>query len=139
MEITGRTALLAFLADPVAQARAPGLVNAALAARGLDALLMPLHVPPEGLGRVVLVVNGTSLGMRDGDALPLDARRLDRGAVAAEIVIADEPTPFLAAARERGCAVHFGQPMLEAQIELMLEFMALARPDPGTSHRRRTR
>jgi shikimate dehydrogenase len=79
-----------------------------------------------------LVVNGTSLGMRDGDALPLEARTLDRGAVAAEIVIADEPTPFLAAARERGCAVHFGKPMLKAQIDLMLEFMTLTRHDGRT-------
>jgi shikimate dehydrogenase len=71
-----------------------------------------------------LVINGTSLGMREGDALPLDARTLDPGAVAAEIVISDEATAFLAAARERGCTVHFGKPMLEAQIDLMLEFMA---------------
>src|SRR5262249_40293017 len=71
-----------------------------------------------------LVINATSLGMREGDPLPLDARTFAPGSVAAEIVISDEPTPFLAAAAERGCAVHFGKPMLEAQIDLMLEFMA---------------
>jgi shikimate 5-dehydrogenase len=34
-------------------------------------------------------------------------------------------TPFLAAARESRCAVHFGKPMLEAQIDLMIEFTGL--------------
>jgi shikimate 5-dehydrogenase len=53
MEITGRTELLAILAEPVAQARAPGLVNAALASRGCDAVLVPLRVPSEALERVV--------------------------------------------------------------------------------------
>jgi shikimate dehydrogenase len=47
MEITGRTTLLAILADPIAQARAPGLINAAWAARGCDAVLVPLRVPPK--------------------------------------------------------------------------------------------
>jgi shikimate dehydrogenase len=70
-----------------------------------------------------LVVNATSLGMRPGDPLPLDAAGLTPGMVAAEVVIAAEPTPFLAAAARRGCAVHPGLPMLEAQIELMLDFM----------------
>jgi hypothetical protein len=33
--------------------------------------------------------------------------------------------PFLAAARERDCTVHPDKPMLEAQIDLMIEFMGL--------------
>jgi shikimate 5-dehydrogenase len=51
--ITGRTALLAIVADPVAQARAPFLVNRALAERGADAVLVPLHVGSDGLASVV--------------------------------------------------------------------------------------
>jgi shikimate 5-dehydrogenase len=43
--------------------------------------------------------------------------------VAAEVVIAAQPTPFLAEAARRGCAVHPGLPMLEAQIDLMLDFV----------------
>jgi shikimate 5-dehydrogenase len=97
--ISGRTGLLAILADPVEQARAPSLVNAALAARGCDAILIPMHVRAD------------------------DAAGLHPGMLAAEVVIHPETTPFLAEAAQRGCAVHYGKPMLEAQIDLMLDFM----------------
>jgi len=51
--ITGRTAVLGILADPVAQARSPQLVNAALAARGHDAVMVPLQVAAGDLERAV--------------------------------------------------------------------------------------
>jgi len=258
--ISGRTAVLAILGDPIAHARAPGLVNAALAERGCDAVLVPMHVASDGLaaavrglrmvrnlkgavvtmphktavvtlldevtpegrqvgacnvvrrepdGRLVgtiydgdgfiaglaraghgvrgrrvflagaggaaaaiafalgkegaavltihnrtaaraeglaarvravwprgevrtggpdarehdVVVNATSLGMKAGDAVPLDVGSLAPGTLAAEVVISDGPTPFLAAAAERGCAIHHGRPMLVEQIGLMLDFM----------------
>jgi shikimate dehydrogenase len=70
-----------------------------------------------------LIVNATSLGMRPGDPLPVDVARLDRDALAAEVVVAPETTAFLAAAAERGCPVHGGLPMLAAQIEQMIDFM----------------
>jgi shikimate dehydrogenase len=60
-----------------------------------------------------------------GRSAALDARTLDRGALVARIVISDAATPFLAAARERDCTLHPGKPMLEAQIDLMIEFMGL--------------
>lgn len=258
--ITGRTDVLAILGDPLAQARAPGLVNASLAARGRDAVLVPLRVARGTLAPVVaglravenfrgavvtmphkaavaellddvsvearqlgacnvlrreaggrlagamldgegftaalrragydvrgkrvflagaggaaaaiafamgkhgastltihnrtaaradalatrvgaahpglavrvggprpadcdLVVNATALGMRPDDPLPLDPAGLGPGTTAAEVVIRDEPTPFLAAAAARGCAVHHGLPMLAEQIELLVDFM----------------
>jgi shikimate dehydrogenase len=257
--ITGRTTFLGIIADPVVQARAPGLVNAALAARGHDAVLVPMQVrrddlagalaglrllqsfggavvsmphkmalhdlldevTPEGRqvgacnvvrreadgtlvgtmfdgegfveglrragyavrGRRVfvagaggaaaaiacalgkhgvagltlhnrtrakaeviarrvcaawpevaialgadpgghdLVVNATALGMQPGDPLPLDVDRVAPDALAAEVVITPRMTPFLEAAARRGCAVHHGEPMLAAQIDLMIDFM----------------
>src|SRR5262245_23506350 len=51
--IHGSTAVLAIVADPVAQAQTPMLLNAALARRGHDAVLVPLHVGTEGLARAV--------------------------------------------------------------------------------------
>src|SRR5262245_62035199 len=57
--VTGRTALLAILADPVEQARTPGLVNAALARRGCDAVLVPLHVAAAGLPSVLAGLRAT--------------------------------------------------------------------------------
>jgi shikimate 5-dehydrogenase len=38
-------------------------------------------------------------------------------------VISSAPTPFLAAAAARGATVHHGEPMLAAQIDLMLDFI----------------
>lgn len=70
-----------------------------------------------------LVINATSLGMKPGDALPIDPSGLAAGAIAAEIVIRPEPTPFLAAAAARGCVVQHGAPMLAEQIALMIDFM----------------
>jgi shikimate dehydrogenase len=258
--ITGRTSVLAILADPVAHAQAPMLVNAALAARGRDAVLVPIHVRADGLARVIdalrtienfmgaivtmphkgtvlplldevmptarqtgacnvvrrapdgrlvgttfdgeafvaglkaaghqvrerriflagaggaaaaiafavaqhgaraltihnrtrakaealatrvraawptldvragspdpsgheIAINATSLGMRAGDALPLDVAGLSTGTLAAEIIMVPETTAFLAVAGARGCRVHYGKPMLLAQIDLMIDFM----------------
>jgi len=36
-------------------------------------------------------------------------------------------TPLLAAAREMGCRIQYGLPMLECQIELMADFMGVAK------------
>jgi shikimate dehydrogenase len=258
--ITGRTGVLAIFGDPLEQARAPGLVNASLAARAVDAVLVPLRVPRGALPAVIagvraiesfrgavvtmphktavvelldevrpearqvgacnvfrrdaadrlvgamldgegftvalrragvdvrgkrvwlagaggaaaaiafamakygaitlalhnrtvekaealaarlraahpkldvrvsgprpercdVVINATSLGMRPDDPLPLDPLGFQPGMVAADVVIRDEPTPFLAAAAARGCAVQPGLPMLVEQIEQLLDFM----------------
>ncbi len=51
--ITGRTSVLGILGDPVVQARSPQLLNARMAELGLDAVLVPLHVPPGGLAAAV--------------------------------------------------------------------------------------
>jgi shikimate dehydrogenase len=70
-----------------------------------------------------LVVNATSLGMHEGDALPLDVARLAPPMLAAEVIMAPEVTPFLAEAARRGCATHGGKPMLAAQVALLARFM----------------
>jgi shikimate dehydrogenase len=77
-----------------------------------------------------VAVNATSLGMHDGDPLPLSDATIDASALIAECVVTREVTPLLAAARARGRAVHGGLAMLEAQIELLLDFMGV---EPGPS------
>jgi shikimate dehydrogenase len=79
-----------------------------------------------------LVVNATSLGLKD-DPFPLDVRGLTPGMTVAEIIMQPELTSLLAAARARGCRIHFGRPMLDCQIELMASFMGItAEPAPAS-------
>lgn len=69
-----------------------------------------------------IVVNATPLGMKPGDPLPLDIARLDAATFVGEVVMAEEITPFLAAAQARGCEVQIGKDMLFEQIPAYLEF-----------------
>jgi shikimate dehydrogenase len=72
-----------------------------------------------------LVVNATPLGMKAGDPLPVDVNRLDGNTLVGEVVMAQEVTAFLAAARERGCRTQVGRDMLYEQIPAYLEFFDL--------------
>ena len=76
-----------------------------------------------------LVVNATPLGMKAGDALPVDITRLAPDTFVGEVVMSEELTPFLKAARSRGCRVQVGTDMLYEQIPAYLEFFGL----PGTT------
>lgn len=70
-----------------------------------------------------LVMNGTSLGMAAGDALPLDVAQLHPGQIVAEAIMEPEMTPLLQAAQAAGCRIHTGLPMLQSQIRLMAQHM----------------
>ncbi len=81
-----------------------------------------------------IAINGTSLGMKDDDPMPMDPSGLAPGMLAADVVIRREATPFLAEAARRGCAAHDGLPMLAGQMDLMIEFMLSEEsgaPTPG--------
>lgn len=52
-QITGQTAILLMLADPVAHIRGSALINARFAELGLDAAIVPLQVAPADLGRMI--------------------------------------------------------------------------------------
>ena len=81
---------------------------------------------PASMPRIDIAVNGTSLGMHPGDALPFDEAVIGRSALVAECVVAPEMTQLLEIARQRGRAIHTGVPMLEAQLEMLLRFMGVA-------------
>lgn len=51
--ITGATRLFAILGDPIGQVRTPELFNALMLARGIDAVMVPMHVPAEALPAAV--------------------------------------------------------------------------------------
>lgn len=72
-----------------------------------------------------IVVNATPLGMNAGDPLPLDVDRVDRSAFVGEVVLKPAATPFLAAARARGCTTQGGSDMLFEQVPAYLEFFGL--------------
>lgn len=70
-----------------------------------------------------VVINATSLGMKPGDALPVDPGRIDPASIVVDIVNAPEPTPLHRAASARGCRVQDGRPMHAGQAVHALRFL----------------
>jgi shikimate dehydrogenase len=69
-----------------------------------------------------VVINATPLGMKKDDPLPLEVDRISPAAFVGEVVMKEEITPFLAAARAKGCDYQVGTDMLFEQIPAYLEF-----------------
>ncbi|MBV9456307.1 MAG: shikimate dehydrogenase [Bradyrhizobium sp.] len=69
-----------------------------------------------------IVVNATPLGMKKDDPLPMNVERVSPSAFVGEVVMKEEITPFLAAAKARGCDYQVGTDMLFEQIPAYLEF-----------------
>ena len=72
-----------------------------------------------------VIINATSLGLKDDDALPLDPGTLRAGALVCEAVMRSGDTALLTAARERGCRVHHGQHMIYGQIVQICRFLGV--------------
>jgi shikimate dehydrogenase len=77
-----------------------------------------------------LVVNGTPLGMKPGDPLPFDVTRLAPSTFVGEVVMKQEITPLLEAARARGCRYQVGTDMLFEMIPAYLEFFGFGTATP---------
>jgi shikimate dehydrogenase len=69
-----------------------------------------------------VVVNATPLGMKKDDPLPFDVERIAASTFVGEVVMKEEITPLLAAARAKGCDYQVGTDMLFEQIPAYLEF-----------------
>ncbi len=69
-----------------------------------------------------LVVNATPLGMKLDDPLPVDVDRIAPDTFVGEVVMKEEYTPLLRAAKEKGCPVQVGTDMLFEMIPAYLEF-----------------
>ena len=82
-----------------------------------------------------IVVNATPLGMRADDPLPLDPARLTPDMFVGEVVMKEEYTPLLRAARARGCAVQVGTDMLFEMIPAYLEFFGFGTATPDELRR----
>jgi shikimate dehydrogenase len=72
-----------------------------------------------------IVVNATPLGMKKDDPLPINIDRIAASTFVGEVVMTEEITPFLAAARAKGCDYQVGTDMLFEQIPAYLEFFGL--------------
>lgn len=53
MSITGATRLFGIIGDPIAQVKSPELYTARFAAAGLDAVMVPMHVPADRFDDIV--------------------------------------------------------------------------------------
>ncbi|MFN0164601.1 MAG: shikimate dehydrogenase family protein [Burkholderiales bacterium] len=93
-----------------------------IAATGADARA----VPADARG-YDLVVNCTSLGLKQGDAMPIDPATFDSTTDLIDI-IAVRDTELMQAAQAKGCRVVGGRPMIELQFEEQLRFIG---PPPG--------
>ena len=77
-----------------------------------------------------LIVNATPLGMKEGDPLPFDMARVAPTTFVGEVVMKQEMTPLLLAARDKGCPFQLGTDMLFEMIPAYLEFFGFGTATP---------
>lgn len=75
-----------------------------------------------------LIVNATSLGMKEGDALPMNLDNLLGTQIVAEVIMKPEMTEMLRIAQQKGCRIQPGLPMLASQADMMIDFMGVTGP-----------
>lgn len=69
-----------------------------------------------------LIINATPLGMNPEDPMPFDVDRLESHAAVLDILMKNQPTPLVRAARARGLKAEPGFEMLIQQTPYYLEF-----------------
>ncbi len=68
--------------------------------------------------------------MKPGDPLPMDIDRISPHTFVGEVVMKQEFTPFLTAAKAKGCPVQVGTDMLFEMIPAYLEFFGFKTTTP---------
>ena len=76
----------------------------------------------DGAG-VDMIINCTSLGLNDGDAMPLALDQVSKDTVIADIIMVPAETKWLQDAARRGLTVHHGRHMLDYQVDLIGRFI----------------
>jgi shikimate dehydrogenase len=69
-----------------------------------------------------LIINATSLGLHEADALPLDPDLLRPEMAVIDIIASPEVTALRRAAADIGCPTMGGRPMVDHQLDSMLKF-----------------
>lgn len=116
----GPAADIAFY-DPVpgkAQAVAARIAQACLPS-GSSAVRAVAGNDPAGYD---LVINASPLGLEPSDPMPCDVSRMEPHAALVDILMKNQPTPVVRAARARGLVAQPGFEMLIQQAHLYLEF-----------------
>lgn len=80
------------------------------------------HVPTADPQAYDVIVNASPLGLKDSDPLPVDVGSIRADAAVCDILMKNQPTPLLRAARSRGLIAEPGFDMLIQQTPLYLEF-----------------
>jgi shikimate dehydrogenase len=70
-----------------------------------------------------IVINATPVGMKESDPYPLDVNQLTAGMFCGCVITAPAITPFIAAARAKGCATMTGAHMFARVRDLMVDFL----------------
>jgi shikimate dehydrogenase len=77
-----------------------------------------------------MIANATPAGMQPGDPLPVDMTMVSSSAYCGCVITRPEVSPFIAAARERGCLTATGTDMYRALERVMVDFL-LSREVPS--------
>jgi len=84
----------------------------------------------QGSGRVRCRRQRHTARDEGSDPLPMDVDRIAPSTFVGEVVMKQEITPLLAAARARGCQIQIGTDMLFEQIPAYLEFFGFRTTTP---------
>lgn len=82
--------------------------------------------PPDPTG-MDMAINATPAGLKPTDPLPLDVSKLTSRMTVVDIIMEPAETPLLKKAKEIGCRVQPGRPMMDFQVEGMAEFFDIER------------
>ncbi len=74
-----------------------------------------------------VVINATPLGLQSSDPLPCDIGRMDTGAALVDILMKNQPTPAVRAARARGLVAEPGFEMMIQQTHCYLDFFGFTK------------
>jgi len=76
-----------------------------------------------------MICNATPAGMREGDALPVDVSKLSPYSYCGCVITKPAISPFIAAARAKGCVTGTGTEMYESLQGKMVDFLLFADKD----------
>ncbi len=72
-----------------------------------------------------MAINATPVGLKVSDPLPMDVSKLTPEMTVVDIIMDPEETSLLRAAKEIGCRVQPGRPMMDFQVRGMSEFFGI--------------